>query len=114
VTALGACDPEDGGPAVAEANPGVDPRDKEALAAVAGEAPQGWVEADVELELDLPGEGGLLLGNLRVGVREGDGGLGQEFDEGGGVFLRTPARPHGREAMAKGLNGADGRRSLRC
>jgi len=99
---------------MAEANPGVDPRHKEALAAVAGEAPQGWVETDVELELDLPGEGGLLLGDLRVGVREGDGGLGQELDEGGSVLLRTPARPHGREAASKGLNGADGQRSSHC
>jgi hypothetical protein len=68
--AIGAGNTDDGVLPVAKPDPRVDTGNQEPLAPPAGEAPQGGVEADVELQLDLPGQGRLLLCDSRVGVRE--------------------------------------------
>ena len=68
VAAIDAGHPNYGVLPVTEPDPGVDPGDKEPLAAMAGETPEGWVETDVELELHFPCESGLFLRYDRVGA----------------------------------------------
>ncbi len=75
---------------MAETDSGVDPWDEEPLAPAAGECPQRRFEPDVELQLHLPGEGGLLLGGRRVGVGERYRRLGQEPYQRGRAFLGLP------------------------
>ncbi len=89
VAAVEAGHPDHGRLPMAEAHPGVDPRDEEAFAPAASEGPEVRLQSDVELELHLPGKGGLGPGHGGVGVGEVDGGLDEHAHHGGRLLLRA-------------------------